>query len=58
MIEKSYTIKEVALLLGVKVRTIREWIKTGKIHAIKYGKTKKSAWYILEHEIERIQRGE
>ena len=36
------TIKETAKYLGLKVRTIREWIKKGKIKAGKIG----SRWFI------------
>ena len=36
------TIREVAEILGLKVRTIREWIKTGKIEAGKIG----NRWFI------------
>ena len=33
----TVTIKETAKILGLKVRTIREWIKKGKINAGKIG---------------------
>ena len=36
------TIKETAEILGLKVRTIREWIKKGKIKAGKIG----NKWFI------------
>lgn len=38
------TIRQVADALGLKVRTIREWIRTGRLPAEKKGK----AWYIEE----------
>ena len=41
------TIKETAQALGLKVRTIREWIKTGRIHAEKIG----CRWIIPDEEI-------
>lgn len=50
-----YNIRQASVELGVKVRTIREWIRSGKIKAVKYnGGTK---WYISEEEISRIKSG-
>lgn len=43
------TIRETAIILGLKVRTIREWIRKGKIKAVKIGK----AWRIPAEEVER-----
>ncbi len=37
------TIRETARFLGLKVRTIREWIRTGRIPAEKIG----GKWHIL-----------
>lgn len=53
MIEKNYSIKQAAKLLGIQVRTVREWIKKGKISAKKYNSC--PMWFISEKEIERIQ---
>ena len=39
------TIRQTADALGLKVRTIREWIKTGRLKAEKQGK----CWYIDEN---------
>lgn len=52
MSEKTYGIKQVSVLLGVKVRTIREWIKCNKIKANKNVISKR--WMIPESEIERL----
>lgn len=41
------TIAETAKILGLKVRTIRYWLKTGKLKAEKRGK----AWYIYEEQL-------
>lgn len=48
---KSYSLRETASILGVKVRTVREWVKLGKIAALKGG----NGWYweIPESEIEK-----
>ena len=43
------TIKQVADALGLKVRTIRQWIRMGKIKAEKVGK----CWQIPAEELER-----
>ena len=48
----SYSLREAAELLGIKVRTIREWIRTGKIQAEK----ENGGWYwrVPETEIRRL----
>ena len=50
---KGYTIREVAKILNVKVRTIRDWLKKGKIKA----ERSENDWYwkIPETEIVRLQ---
>lgn len=35
----NYTAQEVADIFRVKVETIREWIRTGKIHGTRIGKS-------------------
>ena len=51
-IEKNYSIKQASTVLGVKVRTVREWIRTGKIKAKKYDISNR--WFIPESEIIRL----
>lgn len=51
--EKGYNILEVAELLGIKARTVRDWIKRGKIHAQKLSGSRR--WVILESEIRRLR---
>lgn len=53
MVEKNYSIKEVAEVLGIKVRTVRDWLRRGIIKAKKYKNS--PMWFIPESEIERIQ---
>lgn len=49
---KYYTLQEAAITLKIRVRTVREWIKSGKIKAVKA----ENGWYwkIPESEIERL----
>lgn len=54
--ETSYNIKETAEMLGIKVRTVREWIRNGKIKAFKYPNSR--IWRIKESEIKRLINGE
>ena len=35
ILERMYNIRDTALLLGVKVRTVRQWIKDNRINGIK-----------------------
>lgn len=49
-----YRIKEVAQILGFTERAVREWVRTGKIKAVKI----MSEWRIPEEEVERLKRGE
>lgn len=54
--EKHYKISDAAEILGVKVRTIRQWIHEEKIKAVKYPGGKH--WFISESEIRRMQDGD
>lgn len=47
-----YNIRQVANILGVKVRTIREWIRNGKIHGEKNEIS--GRWYFTEEEVARL----
>ena len=51
--EKYYNLNETAEILGVKVRTLREWLKDGSLKAHKYEGKKK--WYVPQSEVERLQ---
>ena len=48
-----YRIREVAQILGFTERAVREWVRTGKIKAIKI----MSEWRIPEEEVERLKKG-
>lgn len=49
---KFYNIRQASDMLGIKVRTAREWIKTGKLKAKKYECSNR--WFIAEDEIRRL----
>lgn len=54
--EKEYDLQEASQFLCVQVRTLREWVKNGKIKAKKYSGSGK--WIVSREEIERIRKGE
>ena len=45
---KLYTILELVDILHVTRRSIYEWIKTGKLHAVKLGKE----WRVREEDLD------
>lgn len=51
--ENMYNINQTSNLLGIKIRTVREWIRKGKLKAIKYEESNR--WYIPESEIRRVK---
>ena len=53
--EQYYNIRAAAQLLGMTVRTVRQWVHDGKIKAVQY--TNRGKWYIPESEINRIRSG-
>lgn len=53
--ERAYDLIEVSQLLGLKVRTVRQWVHDGKLKAFKVGASPK--WVVRESEIKRL-RGE
>ena len=53
MESRNYSISGASEVLGVKVRTIRQWIRDGKIKAQKYSVSNR--WFIPAEEIDRIQ---
>ena len=48
-----YRIKEVAKILNFTDRAVREWVRTGKIKAVKI----MGEWRIPAEEVERLKRG-
>ena len=51
--ERGYNLKDVADLLGLKVRTVRQWVHDGKIQATKIPNSRR--WIVMESEIKRLQ---
>ena len=51
---KYYTLKDVAKLLNIQVRTAREWLKQGKIVAEKW---EDNRWHVSEVEVRRLLNG-
>lgn len=52
-VELEYDTYEAAMAVGIKVRTMRQWIHDGKIKAEK-SLNNPHRWVIMESEIERI----
>lgn len=53
--EKYYSLREAVSLLGISLRTGRQWIREGKMAAIKYDDRPQGMWYVSEAEIVRLQ---
>ena len=51
--ERGYNLKQVSELLGIKLRTVREWVRNGTINASKISGTNR--WIVMESEIRRLQ---
>lgn len=51
--EKGYNLIEVANLLGLKVRTVRQWVHEGRISARKIKDGRR--WIVMESEVKRLQ---
>ena len=50
--EKNYSLRQASEVLGIRVRTVREWIRQGKLKAQKYPISNR--WFITEDEIKRV----
>jgi len=48
MMDKLLTPEQAAEILGVKLRTMREWLRTGRIKGVKAG----ALWRIRENDLE------
>lgn len=56
MEEKYYSVRQVANQLGLKTRTVREWIRAGKLLGTKYGVSNR--WFVSEAEVKRLRSGD
>ena len=54
VVERMYNIRDTALLFGVKVRTVRQWIKDNRINGVKIAGSNR--WSVSESEIDRVQK--
>lgn len=54
--QKFYTLRDVADMLGIQVRTVREWLRKGKLKAIKYENCR--MWFVPQSEIDRITKSD
>ena len=52
MDKRMYNLYDAANVIGIKIRTAREWIHNGKLKAVKYPNSQR--WYVSEKEIKRI----
>ena len=55
IMEQYYDIRAAAQLLGMTVRTVRQWVHDGKIKAVQY--VRRGKWYIPETEKNRVRNG-
>lgn len=53
--ERGYSLNQVAELLGIKIRTVREWVHNGKLKARRIEGSRR--YIVLESEVKRL-RGE
>ena len=51
---KMYSLEEVAAILGVSVRTMHTYVKTGKIKAVKIG----GSWKVSTSNLQKFVDGE
>jgi excisionase family DNA binding protein len=49
-VEKYYSTEDIAEILGLKEKTVREWLRTGKLKGKKIGRL----WRVKESELEEF----
>ena len=49
-IEKVYTLEEISYLIKITRRTLYDYVKTGKLKAVKIGRT----WRVTEKQLEEF----
>ncbi len=52
--EKNYSLRKASVILGIKVRTLRWWVTTGKVKAFKLRGGR--MWMIPQSELERLTK--
>lgn len=53
--EKLYTLVDVARMLGVQRRTVRYWVVTGKLPAMKRKPSRGYPWLVCESDLEKFK---
>jgi excisionase family DNA binding protein len=51
---RLYNVDDAAVMLSVKPATLREWLRSGKVKAVKLGNT----WKISDNELRRLINSE
>jgi len=52
VVEKLYTPGQVAETLGLSIRTVREWLRQGKLKGVKIGS--RGDWRVPESELDKF----
>lgn len=54
--EKMLNLRQAADVLGIQLRTVREWVRSGRLVGVKMAGSNR--WSVPESEIVRVQNGE
>ena len=54
--EKMLNLRQAADVLGLQLRTVREWVRNGRLAGVKMAGSNR--WSVPESEVARVQRGE
>lgn len=54
--EKMLNLRQTADILGVQLRTVREWVRNGRLVGVKMAGSNR--WSVPESEIVKVQKGE
>lgn len=54
MAEKTYSVKQAAIILGTTANTLRSWIRDGEVAAFRSGPREGSPYRIREDEVQRV----
>lgn len=54
--EKMLNLRQAAEILGIQLRTVREWVRDGRLAGVKMAGSNR--WSVPESEIVKVQKGE